>query len=71
MSADGPNRRRTDGRDAMFAAGSHDAKRTALLWKDWLDLQADLRRWTRAERVSAGLIAVAFALLPATLALLA
>ena len=55
----------------MFAAGSHDAKRTAPLWKDWLDLQADLRRWTRAERVSAGLIAVAFALLPATLALLA
>jgi hypothetical protein len=53
----------------MLAQGSDAAKRSATFRQDWLDLKADLRRWSRIERLSAGLIAIAVAILPATLAL--
>jgi len=53
----------------MPVAGSDAAKREAVLRQDWQDLKADLRRWTRAERISACFIVFALATLPPTLAL--
>lgn len=54
----------------MSAQDSNAAKSTTSFRQDWRDLRADLRRWTRFERLSAGLIAVALAIVPATLVLL-
>ncbi|MDB5363289.1 MAG: hypothetical protein JWO51_4586 [Rhodospirillales bacterium] len=39
----------------MFTNDSATPTGSALLRQDWSDLKADLRRWTRAERILAGL----------------
>jgi len=59
----------------MLADGCDAAKRAATFRKDWRDLKADLQRWSRVERVSAGvlvagMLAAVCAILPATLVLL-
>lgn len=53
----------------MVADGSDTPKPTANFRRAWRDLKADLRRWKRIERFSAGLLALAIATLPAGLAL--
>lgn len=39
----------------MFTNDPAGPKGSAPLRQDWSDLRADLRRWTRAERILAGL----------------
>jgi hypothetical protein len=46
----------------MLANGSATLKGSALQ-RDWLDLKADLARWTRAERILAGLFGCSVAVL--------
>lgn len=57
------NRWRKDRTEMMLANDSATLKGSALLQKDWLDLKADLARWTRAERILAGLFGCSVAVL--------